>query len=719
MGVIVAIAACLLAVTLVGSSPVGADGHAAPPPEDELVQVGTEGNVHLWEPAFRTLRSNARKAAVSIPNADWRVRSPDGMEASLNRDPLPVYDGGDTVELEFDEVRGNAGGTFGDEHIHVLRAHVDDSSTGSTSFTDVIDLLSSDRSDASYSLVSSTTLDDGSVTVSDDPYEPGNYVYFAAAANETSLALEDGDIEDGDFATDTNVTIVGLERINVRKGTGVVSAPDAIEPGKTVPFDVDASGLNGGEVAQSIVLYDESTYVDQYLLLDLTQDIDEDFDLQSDSLVETSLDDVSGVSIRHGGLGRIGASVDDGFSPRLSGIPTIFGLVAHGVESDLENVDSTGGDVLQGSVSSTQGSPRETSLALGTEEDWDEGEYRWIYVAAGNATSERYVQTGTTWLLESEEEEETEEEETETGGSEGSNDEDVNESFCESQPDPSLAVSGNTVTGTVDCIEEGSDVGLELGLTASDGPREVTFERFNVTAANAARDVYANLSGSTALPDDAPAKPDGYRTLGYLSVGFENLTDSSSGTVTFEVPNSTLADVDVDREAVTFLRLADGEWETVETTHVEGSRFQADAAGFSTFAVGVEFADLDLTHASLTATEVPIGDPVEVSARVRNNGSRVGTTSVEVTANEQLRETAEISVEGGETITETIPVTFEAPGNYTMAVDDIEAGTVNVTDPANETGGPEELAGGAALPLLVVVVVSVIGILAAEIYYRG
>ncbi|MFC7197229.1 hypothetical protein ACFQL4_25630 [Halosimplex aquaticum] len=281
-----------------------ASGQAAPPPDDQTFEV--TDRVSAWERSFLPLRADTDNAVETIPNADWRVRSPDGQETSLNRDPIAVYEPGSSVNLTFDlsDANGNSD-TFGNQEVEILRVHLDENRDQPVpdTFSGALDVLTRENAseNAEFKEIDdSATLDaNGDLSFEDTIPESGHYFYVVAmkeSGDGFTVSGADSSGGDGEMRADSDVTIIGMEQLAVRKSAGSVSHPDEVARGETVTFDVNASSIEGETVRQAIVLYDEEKFVRQSFVLDVGENVGSDFDLNSDTSLETTIDGVNGVA---------------------------------------------------------------------------------------------------------------------------------------------------------------------------------------------------------------------------------------------------------------------------------------------------------------------------------------------------------------------------------------------------------------------------------------
>lgn len=731
LGTIGAIA-CLLVVALALAPPAAADDHTGPPPVAETFEANDD--VHVWERSFLPLRADATDAAATVPNADWRVRSPAGDEASLGRDPIPVFDPGTEVGFTFDEGRANKGGVFQDTDVHVVRARIEgtegvDATTGLPE--DFGTLLSDANDNATFTSIARTTFDDGRLTFEDEPTAPGNYVYVAVTEADGGLTVSGGDL-----SIDGQVTVVGAEHALVRTGTSAVDAPNNVPAGETATFEVEADGHSGSEVTRAVALYHEKTYVNQYVLAAATDDIDDEFDLETDTQLESSLAGVNGVAEVADDVDRLGVDVDDRRIARSAGVGSILDILADRADTDLPGVRTTGSAQLDGSVTITDGSPGDTRVDVDTFENWTQGNYRWITLAVGENSRDVSVRTGTFPVRpaqsgggdDDDDHRDDDDDHRDDADDDDGDDEAGAGGDCAPQYKPANVTDGDQVRVSVECVRESTVLVFDLGLPASNETDDVSFEQLNVTAGEDSQNVTATMAARSGPPADVPGGPLGERTLAYFTVELRNFTvaNATAGTLTFNVSTSRLEELDVDPGEIRLARLHNGTWQSLNTTHRGDGRFRAETPGFSTFAVGAPGPALSVNEAAVDPAEVAPGETVSVSATVDNAGRRNGSTTLSVTANGTERAVANVSVPAGGNLTERVDLTFEEAGTYDLAVDGVAAGTVTVSSQAERglgtatpSGDEDDGAGGGlSTPLIAVVVVVVLLVLGGAIYFR-
>jgi len=92
--------------------------------------------------------------------------------------------------------------------------------------------------------------------------------------------------------------------------------------------------------------------------------------------------------------------------------------------------------------------------------------------------------------------------------------------------------------------------------------------------------------------------------------------------------------------------------------------------------------NVDVVEATVAPTAVVTGDATTVTATVANDGAANGSIDLALTANGSTLAERTVAVGGNEAVTATFTPSFEAPGDYALAVNGVAAGTVSVTEPA-------------------------------------
>jgi PGF-pre-PGF domain-containing protein len=234
--------------------------------------------------------------------------------------------------------------------------------------------------------------------------------------------------------------------------------------------------------------------------------------------------------------------------------------------------------------------------------------------------------------------------------------------------------------------------------------------------------VNVNVDTSQQPPGDVPALNTGRAGHLYLDITYN--TDSAnwrSSTFEWQASKATFGDRAPEDFSLYRYNEATGEWEVIETEFVgetdEAYRFTSEADGFSVYAVGTTQTgpDIQVTDASLSATDIQVGESVDVQAVLENTGNETGTFTAELVIDGEVVDSQKISVDAGETQTVTFTPTFDEAASFTIAVNDVSAGTLQVTADGGEGPG----AGDDGFPMFFVglVILFIVVAAAAGFYY--
>ncbi|MEF8856071.1 MAG: CARDB domain-containing protein, partial [Haloplanus sp.] len=237
------------------------------------------------------------------------------------------------------------------------------------------------------------------------------------------------------------------------------------------------------------------------------------------------------------------------------------------------------------------------------------------------------------------------------------------------------------VDGTV--AETGS-VDVAAGSTET-----ITFDRAFESAGEYEISVNETAAGTLTVTDPDPAA---FETTG-VSLGQNPILEGESVTITATVENvggetddhtATLY-VDGDAEGSTTVTLAPGESTTVsfDRAFEETGSYEVavDEAGPATLDVERDAA-FDVRDAQLSDATILEGEPVEVTATVENVGDREGAHTVELLVDGTVIDSTDVTLAGGGSQTVSFEETFANAGSYDIAVDDVQAGSLTVEQPA-------------------------------------
>ncbi len=196
-----------------------------------------------------------------------------------------------------------------------------------------------------------------------------------------------------------------------------------------------------------------------------------------------------------------------------------------------------------------------------------------------------------------------------------------------------------------------------------------------------------------------PVPGEAVESLGAVRV--DASTDVDAATVRLAVDDAFLADVAVDDvdDLSLYRHGGDGEWSEVSLSAVaerNGSTvLEGSTGGFSTFVLAADRPTIGVSAASVSPATVSADGSATVSATLRNDGQAAGERTVPVTVGGEVVAERTVVLEAGETATVTASVS-PGPGEHTVSVGGVEAGTVSVAaDKDGEAGGSDESDGDA------------------------
>lgn len=211
--------------------------------------------------------------------------------------------------------------------------------------------------------------------------------------------------------------------------------------------------------------------------------------------------------------------------------------------------------------------------------------------------------------------------------------------------------------------------------------------------------------------------------------GFRALTDLEDTEVAtaefiFSIDARRLDVLGVSPTDVELRREAGGEWSTPNTTVLvedgDSYRFAAETPGFSRFAIvgtnasvtpSTDDSDtqdgstdeesdsrapssIEITEATVEPTEIPPGEPVEITATLENSGERDGSFRAALERDGAVIDTSDVAVEAGDSETVQFTRVLDEPGSVSFAVNGTDAGTVTVEEsdqsPTEETPTPTD-----------------------------
>jgi len=209
-------------------------------------------------------------------------------------------------------------------------------------------------------------------------------------------------------------------------------------------------------------------------------------------------------------------------------------------------------------------------------------------------------------------------------------------------------------------------------------------------------EVEIRIEQMQTVPGSTPELTGARDILRYLNVTAIGIDDDDIDNIRFRFRVSESRLGDSDPENVVFYRFNNGSWDALNTTFVgeagDGSRqFVGESPGFSAFAIAVREPVFEITDTSLNPERVPTGDTTNVNATIENNGTADGVYTAQVTANGEPVADQTVFVPAGESRDIKIPVSFDQPGEYDLAINGTEVGTLTVFGPQSIAVDPERI----------------------------
>lgn len=704
-----------------------ADGDGGSISDAQLFEGDGDGQVVAWERSSFTLRANDTRAATQVPlpgdgssggllqgqelgSGSFSETNNDGTNSremvpsfelgnsgQFVQNPAGIFTQAERIELTFDDARADADRTLANQDdIQLIVAQVE---SLPNSFSEPVNILSSiDNANENASfrkVVDDETISSSGTFNQDLNLGPGQYIAFLVVTEDNNDGFEPSS-RTGPAApftnlsqVDGNVAIVGVESVVVQEGSAVVDAPSG-QPGDTLNFDVDttASFSGGTNVDYTVAVYNQDRFLNSRIdaVID-TSGLGPNFNITQDLEVEHSIKNVIGVADVEDGITINGQDLSDG---QLSGSVGLQ-LVIERFTRDLQGGDGgvpkrdaidQGGasnsdtEDIKGSVTAIAGASQDETISVDTLSNFSTGTYQYIvYAQASDDSTSVSTDAGTVEISSS----------SSGGGGVGGGGTSV--PLAEpTDPDivePILTRDNGALTAVVTTVFPPQVVDIDISQSAGTGVTELNTDRLQIEPQSGSSNVRTTVTTSSAPPTDVPElsrDTDGASPIGYLAVDLENLdAEETPGTFNFTVSESLLSQPDVEPEDIVTFRLDRGNYTQIKTEHLDDNDFSARTSSLSTFAIGVQRAPLvSVSSASLTQTAVTAGESVSLTVTAQNTGGADGTVTLNITADETVIDTSEVTVPAGGTVTSTIPLTIDTPGTYDIAVDGTTAGTLTV-----------------------------------------
>ncbi|MDX5989232.1 MULTISPECIES: PGF-pre-PGF domain-containing protein [Haloferax] len=192
-----------------------------------------------------------------------------------------------------------------------------------------------------------------------------------------------------------------------------------------------------------------------------------------------------------------------------------------------------------------------------------------------------------------------------------------------------LSTASNTTTNTTETNETAANA---TQAEAASNDTQPSVSKLDLNLSSTAPELGVSVSSADEVPDGTPeytgADSDDstdVAVIDYLQIDLSGTTDEDieDATITFTVPSDRLEQTGTDPANVTLSRYHDGEWQTLETTHLGGDRYAAVTPGFSVFAISSQHAD--------TGNETTTEDATQTEPASETTASETTTTAAQTT----------------------------------------------------------------------------------------
>jgi len=351
---------------------------------DETVGLSELQPTCAWERAALPLRADDDDAATSVRNLQVFVRGESTADVPANRQRLSIYQQDESLTLEFDSTTAADVSRFAGEDTQLLVVRGGEASTGfGVGFDNSTGegRLSVDA--AAVSVLDTPALDgDGELNHTFTPAAAGDYT-FVLVTNDFGPGIE---VDDSDeISVDGGISVVGVESIPVQNERASADTVETSYPaGSNVTFLLE-SNLSEGRTTHGVVLYNESTFADQRVTIEVDGDLSAALsgDLSSSEVtIERSIRSVNGFIRADAELSALGFEVGPqdrsgrvDVGPFLDVATSEFGVEG---ASDTVTDDAV---VLNGSVAVVSSDDSDTTVDVETFGNFSTGTYRYLYLA--------------------------------------------------------------------------------------------------------------------------------------------------------------------------------------------------------------------------------------------------------------------------------------------------------------------------------------------------
>ncbi|ELY37819.1 APHP domain-containing protein [Natronorubrum tibetense GA33] len=232
-------------------------------------------------------------------------------------------------------------------------------------------------------------------------------------------------------------------------------------------------------------------------------------------------------------------------------------------------------------------------------------------------------------------------------------------------------------------------------------------------------------TGGPGIPSPGPPEEPDYR-VSDATLSDAKIAPGDSFEVSAKLQNvgegtgPFIAELLVDGEVVDdqIVRVGPGEKDTITFTHSFNEAGEYEIAINDAVAGTVTVGDkedeteatFDVTDATLSDTEIEIGDSVDASATVTNTGDETGTFTAELLVDGEVVDEETVQIFAGDETTVEFTKQFDEAGEYEIAINDADAGTLTVIEPGEDDDSAFPIPGFGPLAALLAIAISLFAI---------
>jgi len=389
-------AIALFLVLIMLGSPIATAVGAGVAPSDETEEL--TDNVDAWERSELPLQADTSNADTVIDELPTVFLQQDGDQSQYDRTSVGIFTQGTTVDFNFETRSGTVVDakldlSEGDTQAHAVRLEEDVPSDANESdipgsVGELRDMFTKENVNSNASFVE---IDDDITNDSDNTFsfdhefdDPGQYAVMVTQTSDSNegIELEAGsglrDLE----SIDGDITIIGLEAVSVQETEAqVTDEPSDVEPGDDLEFDVESNLGLGSDTNHMVAVYHEDTFSDDQVTIIAPDSIDNDTDA-SDIEIESDIGFVSGVSNVEDDFTLLGQTLEARNDSDTFEITNIVSDIADRANTSEPVIDD-GETVLNASATALIDDDS-TTVTVETLDDWDEGDYQYVYIASGD-----------------------------------------------------------------------------------------------------------------------------------------------------------------------------------------------------------------------------------------------------------------------------------------------------------------------------------------------